>query len=50
MGIVIRVTFSNFALKQLKKLMRWHPSGVTRTGIRVMGVNFSDFLIEGKEF
>ena len=29
--------------------MRWHPSGVKRTRIRVIIVNFSDFLIKGKE-
>lgn len=27
----------------------WHPSGVTRTKIRVLGVNLSEFLIEPKE-
>ena len=48
--IVTRVTFSDFTLIQLDKLIGWHPSGVTRTGIRVIGVNFSDFLIKGKEF
>ena len=26
-----------------------HPSGVTRTRIRVFGVNFSEFLIKGNE-
>ena len=29
--------------------MEWHPSGVTRTKIRFVGVNFSEFLIKGKE-
>ena len=29
--------------------MGWDPSGVKRTSIRVTGVNFSDFLIKGKE-
>ena len=29
--------------------MEWHPSVVTRTKIRVVGVNFSEFLIKGKE-
>ena len=29
--------------------MEWHPSGVTRTRIRVFWVNFSEFLIKGKE-
>ena len=28
--------------------MRWHPSKVTRTKIRVIGVNFSETLIKGK--
>jgi len=27
----------------------WYPSEVTRTKIRVVGVNFSEFLIKGKE-
>ena len=27
----------------------WYPSGVTRTRIRVTGVNFSEFLIKGNE-
>ena len=29
--------------------MGWHPSGVTRARIRVIEVNFSEFLIKGKE-
>ena len=29
--------------------MEWHPSRVTRTRIRVIGVIFSDLLIKGKE-
>ena len=29
--------------------MEWHPSGVTRTRNRVIGVNVSEFLIKGKE-
>ena len=29
--------------------MEWHPSGVTRTRIRVFWVNFSEFLIKGNE-
>ena len=28
----------------------WHPSRVKRTRIRVIEVNFSAFLIKGKEF
>ena len=29
--------------------MGCHPRGVTRTRVRVIGVNFSEFLIKGKE-
>ena len=29
--------------------MKWHPSGVTRTRIRVIAVNFSEILIKGKK-
>ena len=29
--------------------MGWDPSGAQRTRIRVIGVNFSDFFIKGKE-
>ena len=29
--------------------MGWHPSRVTRTRTRVIGVNFSEFLIKGKK-
>ena len=43
-----RVTFS-FTLTQQEELMGWHPSGVTRTRIRVTEVNFSEFLFKGKE-
>ena len=43
------VGFSVFTLAQTEKLMVWDPSGVKRTTIRVIGVNFSDFLIKGKE-
>ena len=32
-----------------EKLMRWYPSGVTRTTIRVIGVNFGEIFIQGKE-
>ena len=28
--------------------MAWHPSGVTRTRIQVIGVNFSEFFVQGK--
>ena len=30
--------------------MGWHLSGVTITRIRVIGVNFTEILIKGKEF
>ena len=43
------VNFSVFTLTQQEELMQWHPSGVKRTRIRVITVNFSDFLIKGKE-
>ena len=33
---------------QQEVLMECHPSGVTRTRIRVIGVNFSELLIKGK--
>ena len=29
--------------------MAWHPKGVTRTRIRVIAVDFSEFLTKGKE-
>ena len=29
--------------------MRTHPSGITRTRIRVIGVNLGEILIKGKE-
>ena len=32
-----------------EETMNWHPSGVTRTRIRVIGVNFSEILIKGKD-
>ena len=28
--------------------MEWHPSGVTRTRIQVIRVNFSEFFVQGK--
>ena len=34
---------------QQEELMKWHPSGVTRTRIRVTGVNFSEILIKRKD-
>ena len=34
---------------QQEELMKCHPSGVTRTRIRVIGVNFSEILIKVKE-
>ena len=40
--------FQEFSsIMQQKGLMRWHPSGVTRT--RVIGVNFSEIWFKGKE-
>ena len=38
-----------FTLIQQEELMGWHPSGVTGTRIRVIAVNFSEYLIKGKE-
>ena len=34
---------------QQEELMKWHPSGVTRTRIRVIEVNFSEMSIKVKE-
>ena len=36
-------------IKQQEELTEWHPSEVTRTRIRVIGVNFSEILTKGKE-
>ena len=36
-------------ITQQEELRKWHLSGVTRTGIRVIGVNFSKILIKGKK-
>ena len=47
--VLTSVNFSVFTLTQQQELMRWHPSGVKRTRICVITVNFSDFLIKGKE-
>ena len=47
--IVTSVSFSVFNLTK-QELMGSYPSRVKRTRIRVIGVNFSDFLIKGKEF
>ena len=47
--VLTSVNFSVFTLTQQEELMQWHPSGVKRTRIRVIKVNFSDFLIKGKE-
>ena len=44
------VRFSAVTLIQQEQIMEGHPSGVKRTRIRVIGVNFSDDLIKGKEF
>ena len=32
-----------------EEIMKWYPSGVTRTRIKVIGVKFSEILIKGKE-
>ena len=48
--IVTSVSFGVFTLIQQEELMGWHPSGVKRTRIRVIGVNFGDFCVKGKEF
>ena len=34
---------------QKEELTGWHTSGVTTTRIRVLWVNFSEFLIKGNE-
>ena len=47
MNSVLSVRYVLYDL--LEESMEWHPSGVTRTKIRVVGVNFSEFLIKGKE-
>jgi len=36
-------------IKQHEEVIEWHPSEVTRTRIRVIGVDFSEVLIKGKE-
>ena len=43
------VSFSVFTDYRKEELMGWHPRGVTRTRARVIGVNFSEFLIKEKE-
>ena len=47
--IVTSVSFSVVNLIK-QELVGSYPSRVKRTRIRVIGVNFSDFLIKGKEF
>ena len=47
--IVTSVSFSVVNLIK-QELVGSHPSRVKRTRIRVIGVNFSDFLIKVKEF
>ena len=44
------VRFSVYPYTTIEQIMEGHPSGVKRTRIRVIGVNFSDDLIKGKEF
>ena len=34
---------------QQEELMKWHPGGVTRTRILVIGENFSEILIKRKD-
>ena len=46
--MLTRLIFSVFTTIQPEELMEWHLSGVTRTRIRVIGVNFSEFLSQGK--
>ena len=41
--------FSVFTIIQQEELMVWHLSGVTRTRILVIGLNFSEFLSQEKE-
>ena len=36
-------------IQQEVKLMEWHPSGVTRTRIRVIKLNFCEILIKRKK-
>ena len=44
------VSFSVFAcIQRAIDVMGWDPSGVTRTRIRVIGVNLNEFLIKGME-
>ena len=42
------VSFSVFTVIREEELMGWHPSGVRRARIRVIGVNLSEFFIKGK--
>ena len=39
------LSFRVFTVIQQEELMGWHSSGVKRTRIQVIGVNFSDFLV-----
>ena len=43
------VSFSVLTDYTEEKETGWHPSGVTRSTIRVIGVNFSEFLIKENE-
>ena len=47
--VLTSVSFSVSTLVQQEEVMEWHPSGVKRTRIRVIGVNFSEFLSKGNE-
>ena len=44
--VLASVSFNVFTVYKKDELMAWHSSGVTRNRIiRVIGVNFSEFLI-----
>ena len=36
-------------IRHQEDIMKWYPSGVTRTRVKVIGVKFSEILIKGKE-
>ena len=42
---VLVLVFLPVIQKGLEELMGWHPSRVARSRIRVIGVNFSEFLL-----
>ena len=47
-SVVLTSVFSVFTRIQ-RAIDGWHPSGVARTRIQVIGVNFNKFLIKGME-